>query len=172
MNAILIICAILLTAAATTYFLKDDEVNVIVIRGREMNMIEFTVYGEAKPKGSTRSFVVKGRAITTTNNPNAKEWQQLVSLAAQQHRPKGGPLRGAVELKTKFYFSRPRSVSEKKRPYPTVRPDLDKLVRNIGDALKGIMYAEDAQIVKIETEKGYGDVPRVDIKVKELGRGG
>ena len=46
MTAILIICAILLTAAATTYFLKDDEVNVIVIRGRDMNSIEKGKNGE------------------------------------------------------------------------------------------------------------------------------
>ena len=131
-------------------------------------MIKFTVYGDAKPKGSTRSFVVNGKAVTTTNNPNATEWQRIVAVSAQQYRPKGGPLQGAVALGVKFYFSRPKSVSEKKRPHHTVKPDLDKLIRNIGDALKGVMYAEDARIVRITAEKQYDTVPRVEIQVQEV----
>ena len=130
--------------------------------------VSFTVYGEAKPKGSTRAFVVNNRAITTANNPNAKEWQRLVATTAQTHRPADGPYQGAVEVTAKFYFLRPKSVSAKKRPHHTVKPDLDKLVRNIGDALKGVIYAEDARIVHITAEKHYSDTPRVEITVKEV----
>ena len=46
MNAIYIICAILLTAAVVAHLLKDDEVNVIVIRGRDMNSREKGKKGE------------------------------------------------------------------------------------------------------------------------------
>ena len=128
-------------------------------------MVKFTVYGEAKPKGSTRAFVVAGKARTTTNNPNAKDWQQLVAMSAQQYRPAGGPYQGAVKLYAHFYFSRPASVSEKKRPHHTVKPDLDKLIRNIGDALKGVIYEEDARIDQIVATKSYDTIPRVEIEV-------
>ncbi len=131
-------------------------------------MVKFTVYGEAKPKGSTRAFVVKGKARTTTNNPNAKDWQQLVAVSAQQYRPAAGPYPGAVRLCVHFYFSRPASVSEKQRPHHTVKPDLDKLVRNIGDALKGVIYAEDARIVQIVAKKSYDTIPRVEIEVMPI----
>ena len=131
-------------------------------------MIRFVVYGEAKPKGSTRAFVVNNKAITTTANPNAKEWQHLVATSAQQYRPAGGPYEGAVAVLVRFFFLRPKSVSEKKRPHHTVKPDLDKLVRNIGDALKGVIYAEDARIVSITATKGYDSVPRVEIQVTPL----
>ncbi len=128
-------------------------------------MIKFTVYGTPKPKGSTRAFIVKDRAHTTTANPNAKEWQHLVAVSAQQHRPAGGPYQDAVKLYCHFYFTRPKSVSAKKRPYHTVKPDLDKLIRNIGDALKGIIYTEDARIVEITATKSYNSIPRVEIGV-------
>ena len=131
-------------------------------------MIGFTVYGEAKPKGSTRAFVVNNKAITTTANPTAKEWQQLVAVSAQQYRPAGGPYEGAVAVLVRFFFLRPKSVSEKKRPHHIVKPDLDKLVRNIGDALKGVIYAEDARIVSIAATKAYDSVPRVEIQVTPL----
>lgn len=131
-------------------------------------MTNFSVYGNAKPKGSTRAFVSKsGKAITTGNNPNAKDWQNLVAQSAQQYKPAGGPYTEAVELECDFYFIRPKSVSVKKRPFHTVKPDLDKLVRNIGDALKGVIYAEDALIVKISASKAYDSIPRVEITVKE-----
>ncbi len=131
-------------------------------------MIKFTVYGEAKPKGSTRAFIVKDRAHTTTANPNAKEWQQLVAVSAQQYRPAAGPYQEAVALKLAFFFSRPKSATVKKRPHHTVKPDLDKLVRNVGDALKGVIYAEDARIVRIEASKDYDTIPRVEIEVLPL----
>jgi Holliday junction resolvase RusA-like endonuclease len=58
------------------------------------------------------------------------------------------PYTGAVVARMVFSFARPRSVSVKSRPYMTVKPDVDKLARGVGDALKdaGVM-ADDAQIV-------------------------
>jgi Holliday junction resolvase RusA-like endonuclease len=52
---------------------------------------------------------------------------------------------------------RPKSVSRK---YPNTAPDLDKLLRGIGDALQiaGVI-SNDGQIVSIEAHKVYSDVP-------------
>jgi len=130
-------------------------------------MISITVYGEAKPKGSTRAFVVNGKAITTTDNPNTKEWQRLVADAAQFFRPEK-LYDGAVAVHLEFYFYRPKSVSAKKRPNPTVKPDLDKLVRSILDALKGVIYTEDARVCSVVASKHYADPPRVEIEVGEI----
>ncbi len=136
-------------------------------------MIAFTVYGNAKPKGSTRPFLVNRNQVergqrpvivTTGNNPNAKEWQQLVSVSAQQHRPEK-PYQGAVAVELKFYFNRPKSVSEKKRPYHTVKPDIDKLCRNILDALSGIIYNDDTQVISLMAYKGYDQTPRLEVSV-------
>lgn len=44
---------------------------------------------------------------------------------------------------------RPPSVSRRKRPYPSVAPDLDKLMRAVGDALQKCgVVVDDAQIVE------------------------
>ena len=138
--------------------------------------ISFTVFGNAKPKGSTRPFCVNRKQVeqgqrpvivTTGNNPNAKEWQQLVSMTAQQHRP-DTLYQGAVEIGLHFYFARPKSVSVKKRPYHTVKPDIDKLCRNILDALSGVVYVDDTQVVKLTASKAYDQAPRVEITVREV----
>jgi len=142
-------------------------------------MISFTVYGTPVPKGSTTAYPIMkngepvlsntGRPVVVTQNanPNTKEWQRLVSLSAQEHRPEK-LYDGPVEVELNFYMFRPKSVSVKKRPMPTVKPDLDKLVRTILDALKGKLYSEDARVCRITTSKEYDDPPRVEIKVSEI----
>jgi len=129
--------------------------------------ISFTAYGIPQPKGSTKAFVVKGRAITTSDNTKLKPWHEVVAYAAQAHRPKGGIIRGAVAVELSFYLLRPKSVSEKKRPHHTVKPDIDKLARGVLDALKGVIYSDDSVVVDLHPRKAYGNPPRVEITVRE-----
>lgn len=141
--------------------------------------IAFTVYGDPVPKGSTVPFPLMkdgkpvlgkgGRPVVVIQNANknTKQWQTLVALASQEHRPEK-LFSEAVVLRLRFFFTRPKSISVKKRPNHTVKPDLDKLIRCVGDALKGKIYAEDALIVSIEATKEYGDPPRVEISVSEV----
>lgn len=64
---------------------------------------------------------------------------------------------GGVRLGVTFYMPRPASISIKKRPLPIVAPDLDKMIRGVGDALKAAgVYKDDAQIVSIQATKVYG----------------
>ncbi|MCK9460684.1 MAG: RusA family crossover junction endodeoxyribonuclease [Proteobacteria bacterium] len=128
--------------------------------------IQFTAYGIPQPKGSTKSFVVKGRAITTSANAKVKPWQEIVAYAAQQHRPPEIWV-GGIGIRLDFYFLRPKSVSEKKRPYHTVKPDVDKITRSTLDALTGVIFADDSQVVSLIAGKEYGD-PRVDVQIWEV----
>jgi Holliday junction resolvase RusA-like endonuclease len=133
-----------------------------------MKEIKFTAFGIPQPKGSTKSFVVNGRAVTTSDNKKLKPWHTVVAYAAQEHRPKDGLLQGAVAVDLVFCLIRPKSVSVKKRPFPTTKPDVDKLARGVCDALKGTIYADDSQVVDIRASKIYSDTPRVDVIVREV----
>ena len=62
-----------------------------------------------------------------------------------------------VHLAMIFYLPRGKTVI---RAEPTTRPDLSKLVRAVEDALTGVIYADDAQVVSEYTEKHYADNPR------------
>jgi Holliday junction resolvase RusA-like endonuclease len=129
--------------------------------------VKFTVYGKPETKGSTRAFVVNGKAVTTNDNPKTKHWQTLVAWEAQRNRP-GEIIQGAVEVKLKFYFIRPKSVSEKKRPHHIVKPDIDKITRSVLDGLKGTIYSDDSVVIKLVVDKEYGDPPRCEIEVMEV----
>ena len=67
-----------------------------------------------------------------------------------------------------FAFLRPKSVSKKKRPYVTVKPDVDKLARAVLDAMTGVVFRDDAQVVKLEVEKQYSAMAGVGIAVRWL----
>jgi len=78
------------------------------------------------------------------------------------------PLEGPVYMTMIFELLRPKSVKPERRPWPHVAPDLDKLVRAVSDAMTGIVYRDDAQLVSGTFEKRYGDVPGVQISVTAL----
>jgi crossover junction endodeoxyribonuclease RusA len=132
--------------------------------------VSFRVVGKAEPKGSTRAFVPKGwsRPIITSANPKSKGWQQLVSEQAQSVA-QDGLFVGPVVLTVTFRLPRPQSLP-KRLVHHTKKPDLDKLVRNTKDALKGVLYGDDSQVVELHARKIYAAIaaaPCAQITVTE-----
>lgn len=136
--------------------------------------IRFEVIGRAQQKGSARAFVVKGkhsdkpRAVVTSTNTNAKHWEADVRYSAALVMPKDHELwTGAVAIAVMFIMPRPKSLKEKWAPYLKA-PDLDKLLRCIGDACTSLVYRDDAQIVFGVQHKRYarpGEGPRALVTV-------
>lgn len=138
-------------------------------------MLTFTVFGVAVPKGSTRAFIPKGwsRPIITSDNPANKGWQQLVAEGANRAifalpASERGVLQGPVRLSIAFYLPRPKSAP-KQVILPTKKPDLDKLVRSVKDALTQVVWRDDSQVVDLVVTKRYAvnAPPHVDIVVEE-----
>jgi Holliday junction resolvase RusA-like endonuclease len=113
--------------------------------------VTFTVIGDPASQGSHS--IINGR-IVQVNSSKLNRWRKAVIEAAQEHLPQDWqPLDGPVELIVNFYMSKPASV---KRSLPTVAPDLDKLIRGVGDALTmaGVV-TDDSRIVRISARKIY-----------------
>lgn len=140
--------------------------------GTPSGAVEFTVYGTPRPQGSMRQFAIKTPTgphyVMTSANRQLKPWRQQVSGEALTQRTESFSCLNEkpVALTLNFYFKRPKSAP-KSRVMPTVKPDTDKLIRAILDALTGILYHDDAQVVKVTAMKHYGDPERVEIRVEE-----
>ena len=68
-----------------------------------------------------------------------------------------------------LYFHLPRPKSLPKRVVHHVKkPDADNLAKAIKDAMRGVVYKDDSQIVELIVRKQYGDPPRVVIAVEEI----
>jgi len=122
-----------------------------------MRCVEFRVYGVPQVKGSTRAFVRRGHAIVTADNPSLAKWESAVRFSAETIVMRAGAqlFEGAVGVVITFYLPRPQSVSARRRPFPTTRPDLDKAIRAILDPLTGVVYRDDAQVVTLQGHKCY-----------------
>jgi Holliday junction resolvase RusA-like endonuclease len=141
--------------------------------------IAFIVLGRPQPQGSMKGFVLPGkdggkpRAILTSANTKMKPYRQQVGWAALDARAKAGhnglfaEKQIAVSVEVKFYLEKPPSIS-KKRVHLSVKPDIDKLCRSTIDAMTGIMFADDSQIVQLQASKYYGVPERVEIVVTNL----
>lgn len=152
----------------------------------------FFVPGEPMTKGSHKGFILvsgpKGKkvlvevtasmAAALVGSPwtaramvvadrHVEKWERTIKIVASAYAPEE-PLTGAIRLAVNFILRRPQSVTAKKRPYPIVKPDRDKMLRAVQDALTGIIYADDAQVVSGPVDKEYGADPGVEITVEEI----
>jgi Holliday junction resolvase RusA-like endonuclease len=150
--------------------------------------LRFIVPGQPQTKGSAKAFVPKSwaatavaagrapRAVVTNDNPKAKAWQQLIAehatkaLADSKLQPFAA---GAVVLDVWFYLPRPQKFLTKKYagvdvPH-TTKPDADKLLRCLKDALSGVVYHDDAAVIDAYVHKRYcalGELPRAEITIR------
>ena len=69
----------------------------------------------------------------------------------------------ALELTLTFALPRPKSVPRRKRPAPVVVPDFDNFEKIVADAMNGIMYHDDRQVVDNHTKLRYFAVPRKEV---------
>ena len=138
--------------------------------------IKFTVIGRPQQRGSKKvglipkrggGFLEKnGRPIVAARDDNekSKAWMDSVKHAAYQAY-RGQLLIGPIELRVTFFFKRPESHygsgrnADKLKPsapdYHAQSPDLDKLVRCLGDALTGVVYRDDKQVCKTYSEREW-----------------
>lgn len=61
-----------------------------------------------------------------------------------------------------------RVAAFERRLLHTSKPDLDNLTKLLKDAMNGVVYVDDCQIVKLEARKDWGGAGRVEIEVAEL----
>ena len=127
---------------------------------------KFFAAGMPATKGSMRAFVRGGRPVVTHDNARTKPWQAVIGYAATQAgvRLASGP----VLVEARFYFPRPsghlgkRGLKPSAPAHPLTRSsgDVDKLARALLDALTGVAYADDSQVVELRASKGWSDEMR------------
>jgi crossover junction endodeoxyribonuclease RusA len=135
--------------------------------------LSVVVYGIPQPQGSTRAFIPRGwtRPVITTDNSKLKPWrQELAQTALILMRESGAQIaaRGVpISVALSFVFEKPRS-EQKSKIHKTTKPDLDKLLRAVLDALTGIVYQDDSQVCECRVTKFFGSPARIEVQVRTL----
>lgn len=111
--------------------------------------------GVAAPQGSKKSYVINGRAVMVESSSKLKPWRAVVTLTTQLAATdqKWIPTDGPVAMDITFEMQKPASS---RRAYPTVKPDLDKLLRAVLDGLTDAgIWKDDSQVVSVIARKVY-----------------
>lgn len=108
--------------------------------------LSFWVAGRAAPQGS-KKHVGRGRLVEVSKY--LKPWRAAVVKAALKAQgPDWVTLDGPLLLIIEFAIQRPDSHPKTIRTYPTSAPDLDKLIRGVGDAMsQSKTIKDDSRIV-------------------------
>lgn len=118
------------------------------------------------PKGKARPrFTKQGRAYTPKETRDyEREIADIAHTAAVVQgwckANKGQPLR--AEMVAKFPIAASWSKAKKQAAIlgeirPTVKPDGDNIVKAVLDALNGVVFADDSQVVEHSIKKEYAD---------------
>jgi Holliday junction resolvase RusA-like endonuclease len=77
------------------------------------------------------------------------------------------PISQPMSMSCKVFIKRPKSVKITARKWPEVKPDLSNYIKGIEDAMNGLVYTDDAKIVRYDNcYKAYtSDFPRIEMTI-------
>lgn len=129
-------------------------------------MIEVRVYGLPIPQGRPRASRTRDGGVRMRDPDTSRDWKRTVLAQVLPSRP-SAPLEGPLALRLTFFLPRPASLPRRVQHH-TRRPDLDNLVKAVADALRGVVYHDDAQVTSLWAAKQYDATPGVAIRVEPL----
>lgn len=147
-------------------------------------MIVLNILGKPQPGGSKKGFAVKGkhtgkwRAVVVDDNEKSADWKGDVKSQTRKQLPPGfrqfvkdTPVCVVVYfnvLRPKFHFKKNGELKPNTPKHPTKKPDGTKFWRSTEDALTGIIWEDDAQVVSQLVHKRFSDTQGADIYIEEL----
>lgn len=140
--------------------------------------IHISLPGPVRGKGRHRSRIAKARDgrsfIANYADSATRSYEGMLRTVASDAMHGRPLLDGPVLVKLVAVFAVPTSWSRRKRAEaldglirPTVKPDGDNILKCC-DALNGIVWRDDAQVVTATVRKVYGERPGLTIEVAPI----
>lgn len=128
-----------------------------------MTAVHFVMH--QNPVAWQRAGISRGHHYTQRET---RAWEEAVAMHGKVAMRGRTPFTGPVELLVVFHLPIPSSWAAWKREaairgqvVPTTKPDFDNLAKGVSDALNGIAWDDDAQVVDAFTRKRYDALPCV-----------
>lgn len=137
-------------------------------------MIFFTVPGQPQGKGRARAFVRNGHVAHYTPE-KTRSYEGVITALALEAMHGRAPSNAPLQLDLILWFEVPDSWPKWKRDaalagtvVPTTKPDADNVTKAVKDALNGVVWRDDCQVVRMSVAKKYDVRPRVIVEVSEV----
>lgn len=147
---------------------RDDVISVAII-------ISFVVQGIPIPQPRQRHRIVEDHVQNYTPKRHPVQAFKMAARLAARQAYQGPPIAGPVRLSLLFLLPRPSRLVWKKKPMPRewcpCKPDRDNLEKALLDALKGIIWIDDAQVCDGQVQKMYAagrEGPCVEVRIETL----
>jgi Holliday junction resolvase RusA-like endonuclease len=130
---------------------------------------------DADPVGKQRArYARRGNFVQTYTPDKTRTYESLIKEAATEAMGSSEPLETPVNL---YLYNRapiPKSYSKKKivdclngLEKPIKKPDASNVLKSVEDAMNGVVYRDDCQIVNFHVSKVYSSQSGIDVCVKE-----
>ena len=143
-----------------------------------MNSLTFTVPGQPVAKGRPK-FARQGGFVRAYTPEKTVAYETLVKLAAGEAMAGAAPMQGPMALELRLFVAIPKATTKRDLAritagafLPVKKPDADNVLKAISDALNGIAYDDDAQLVDVIIRKRYSDTPRAEILLHRYAENG
>ncbi len=135
------------------------------------DVLHVRIYGLPVAQGRPRARMFHDRSGTARvamyDPATSRDWKRTVQQQVIDRRPPAPLAEVPLAMGLTFHLPRPQSLPKRITEH-TKRPDLDNLIKAIKDALRGVIYHDDAQIVRLTAGKVYGDSPGVEISIAHV----
>jgi len=126
-------------------------------------------YGKGRPRASSRGGFVRMYTPATT-----LAYEAEIARLAEMARGSWPVLATPMSLRVICHHAIPVSWSKRKQLQALNgevipgKPDLDNVAKAVLDALNGVIYEDDKQVIRLVAEKRYSVDPRVEVYVHEV----
>jgi len=134
-------------------------------------IVAFNIPGQPVAKGRPK-FARRGAHVVAYTPAATVSYENLVKMAATLAMRGVEPTAGPVALSVSLSMQIPASWSNKRRALAaagsiaaTKKPDADNVLKGIKDGCNGIVWRDDAQVVRIVLEKCYSQTPGALVEV-------
>lgn len=117
-------------------------------------------------------FARRGAHVVAYTPAATVSYENLVKMAATLAMRGVEPTAGPVALSVRLNMQIPASWSKKRRSLAaagliaaTKKPDADNVLKGIKDGCNGIIWRDDAQVVRIVLEKQYSETPSAQVQI-------
>lgn len=147
-------------------------------------MIDIFIAGKARPAGALTAGTRKDGStfLRHSRRPKMLLWRSEIGARARKAVAGSPPSANPIRIRLVFYIARPKAhygtgrnehrLKNDAPAYPTPRSvaDIDKLERTVLDALTGIVYLDDSQVVDLAARKVYADhcAPGLQLEASEV----
>ena len=138
-----------------------------------MEIIKFRIPGKVQPQGRPRASS-RGGYVRLYDPPTSRDYKKHVKEVAKEYAP-SEPLEGPLHVRMTFSKQYLKSWTKKQRAnaedgilLPTTKPDIDNLSKGIMDALNGVIWKDDSQVVELLLSKIYDDEHYADVEIITL----